>query len=150
MLCPKCKGNKLTGGMTTPRNFMYYCLECGFTTAQEQKRIGDENMVNMAEGFKLSAEELEGTDKTFYVTAIPEIREQENDKEKYKIYDVPVKLSNGKCWSYQPNKTSRKAMCKLWGDDGETWVNKKGKIKVIEQNVMGEMKDVLFFDGEAT
>ena len=58
--------------------------------------------------------------------------------------EVPVKLSDGKSKVWTPNKTSLKALAKVFGDDADLWVGKKVKLAVARQNVRGEMKDVLY------
>ena len=58
--------------------------------------------------------------------------------------EVPVKLPDGKNKVWTPNKTSLKALAKVFGDDADLWVGLKVKLAVTRQNVRGEMKDVLY------
>jgi len=57
---------------------------------------------------------------------------------------VPIKLSNGKVRDWIPNKTSIKKLVSMWDDDTDKWIGKVAKFKLSEQNVRGEMKDIIF------
>ena len=57
---------------------------------------------------------------------------------------LPVKLSNEKVRDWIPNKTSIKYMVNLWGDNTDSWLGKQAKFTLVNQNVRGEMKDVIF------
>ena len=62
---------------------------------------------------------------------------------------LPVKLSNGKVRDWIPNKTSIKTMVSFWGDETDQWLGKTAKFKLTNQNVRGEMKDVIFVESLA-
>ena len=62
---------------------------------------------------------------------------------------LPTKLSNGKVRDWIPNKTSIKYMVNLWGDNTDLWIGKQAKFKLTNQNVRGEMKDVIFVESLA-
>jgi len=58
--------------------------------------------------------------------------------------EIPVKLPSGKTKIWTPNKTSLRALAKVFGDDADFWVGKRVKITVSKQNVRGKMIDVLY------
>ena len=58
--------------------------------------------------------------------------------------EIPVRLPNGQDKTWTPNKTSIRALAKVFGDDLDSWVGKKVKVNISRQNVRGEMKDVLY------
>lgn len=62
-------------------------------------------------------------------------------------FNVSVKLPDGRTKLWTMNKTTQRALSEAWGDETEQWINKKVKVKVTEQSVRGEMKQVVF--GEA-
>ena len=69
-----------------------------------------------------------------------------NKKEKLIL---PIKLSNGKIRDWIPNKTSIKYMVALWEDNTDSWIGKQAKFVLTNQNVRGEMKDVIFVESLA-
>ena len=58
--------------------------------------------------------------------------------------EIPVKLANGKSKIWTPNKTTLKALAKVFGDDADFWIGKKVQIRISRQNVRGKMIDVLY------
>ena len=58
--------------------------------------------------------------------------------------EIPVQLKNGKVKTWTPNRTSLKALSKVYGDDVDLWVGKHVKIQLAKQNVRGEMKQVIY------
>jgi hypothetical protein len=58
--------------------------------------------------------------------------------------EIPVKLPNGKTKVWTPNKTSLRAIAKVFGDDTDLWVGKRITIMISRQNVRGKMIDVLY------
>ena len=62
---------------------------------------------------------------------------------------LPIKLSNGKVRDWIPNKTSIKFMVNLWGDETDQWLGKTARFVLTNQNVRGEMKDVIFVESLA-
>ena len=69
-------------------------------------------------------------------------------EEKEKLI-LPVKLSNDKVRDWIPNKTSIKFMVGLWEDNTDAWIGKSAKFVLTNQNVRGEMKDVIFVESLA-
>ena len=61
--------------------------------------------------------------------------------------EIAVKLPNGKTKIWAPNKTTLKKLAKAFGDDADTWIDKRVKLTIVKQNVRGEMRDVVY--GEA-
>lgn len=62
---------------------------------------------------------------------------------------LPVKLSNGKIRDWIPNKTSIKTMTGFWESNTDSWIGKQAKFRLTNQNVRGEMKDVIFVESLA-
>ena len=99
----------------------------------------------------LSAEEVKKlANKDFTVVKSGQYEEmpivQGNTKSKLIL---PVKLSNGKVRDWIPNKTSIKFMVALWEDNTDAWLGKNAKFVLTNQNVRGEMKDVIFVESLA-
>jgi len=46
--------------------------------------------------------------------------------------------------TWLPNKTSLKAFIAAFGDESESWVGKKIKLYLVDQNVSGQMKKVVY------
>ena len=80
---------------------------------------------------------IEITGKARYVSA-----EQSTFERAY--LELPVKLVNGKNKIWTPNKTTLKALAKVFGDDADFWIGKKVQIRISRQNVRGKMIDVLY------
>lgn len=60
------------------------------------------------------------------------------------VFHIDVQLPDGRSKIWSVNKTSQKNLAKFYGDDTTGWVKKQAKIRVVQQNVRGEMKDVLY------
>jgi hypothetical protein len=45
---------------------------------------------------------------------------------------------------FYPNGTSQKAMAQSWGFDMDKWIGKVGDIQVLQQNVRGMVKNVMY------
>jgi hypothetical protein len=63
------------------------------------------------------------------------------------FFEIPVLTAAGEHKTWTPNKTTLKALAKVYGDDTDQWEGKQVKLKKERQNVRGETKDVLY--GEA-
>ncbi len=87
------------------------------------------------------------TDKTFEVveSGIQTPMKMRDGQEEEKLI-LPIKFSTGVKHLWIPNATSQKALRKRWGDDTEKWIGKKATFEVTKQNVMGEMKDVIYIE----
>ena len=99
----------------------------------------------------LSASEIKKLpDKDFTVAKAGHYKEmpvQGNDPVEKLV--LPIKLSNDKVRDWIPNKTSIKFMTELWGDNTNLWIGKQAKFRLTNQNVRGEMKDVIFVESLA-
>ena len=60
------------------------------------------------------------------------------------VFHINVELPDRRTKIWGMNKTTRRKLAKVWGDDSANWVGKRVKITVTTQNVMGEMRDVLW------
>lgn len=60
------------------------------------------------------------------------------------VFQIRVKIPDGRKKTWTMNKTTRKRLVKAWGDDSEGWINKNVEIKITQQMVAGDMKDVLW------
>jgi len=60
------------------------------------------------------------------------------------VLEVPVKLSNGTERTYGMNKTSAKNIMEAYGEDTKKWVGKRISYTITQQNVQGQMRDVLY------
>jgi hypothetical protein len=58
--------------------------------------------------------------------------------------ELPVKTPAGKTKIYTPNKTTLKKLAKAWGDETDSWLGKKVQLDIVQQNVRGEMRDVIY------
>jgi hypothetical protein len=58
--------------------------------------------------------------------------------------EIIVKLPNGRQKTWTPNKTTLKKLAATFGDDADLWNGKRVQLKVLEQNVRGEMKGVIY------
>ncbi len=59
-----------------------------------------------------------------------------------------VLLPNGDEKKLSVNGSSAKALAEDWGDDTEAWEGKKVVASVVEQNVAGKMRDVIYLKPE--
>jgi len=60
------------------------------------------------------------------------------------VFHIGVTLPDGRFKIWSCNKTSQGNLAKAYGDDTAGWVKKQVTIKIVPQNVRGEMKDVLY------
>jgi hypothetical protein len=61
------------------------------------------------------------------------------------VFQMSVKLPDGRVKIATINRTSRKELAKAYGDDTKSWIKRQARISKIKQNVRGELKDVLYF-----
>ena len=99
----------------------------------------------------LSAEEVKKlANKDFTIAKAGQYKDMpQQGSDNVKKLILPVKLSNEKVRDWIPNKTSIKTMVGFWGDNSDGWIGKQAKFKLTNQNVMGEMKDVIFVESLA-
>ena len=60
------------------------------------------------------------------------------------VFHINVGLPDQRKKIWGMNKTTRRRLAKAFGDDSATWVNKRVRLEITTQNVMGEMRDVLW------
>ena len=68
------------------------------------------------------------------------------------VFQIGVRLPNGDTKIWTVNRTTLRRLAEAWGDETEHWVGKKVKVKLVEQNVRGELKKVIYgfpVEGEA-
>jgi len=58
--------------------------------------------------------------------------------------EVAVKMSDGQAKTWTPNKTTLHLLAQAFGDDTDSWINKKVKLNISRQNVRGKMIDVIY------
>jgi len=102
-------------------------------------------MVELTDKYLTAAFVKKLPDKNFEVTGPgrEDMLPQRDGKEALKLV-IPIKLSDGKAHDWIPNETSKKSMRKKWGDNTEQWTGKKDELIVVEQNVRGDMTDVIY------
>jgi hypothetical protein len=60
------------------------------------------------------------------------------------VFQIKIGLPDQRQKIWTANKTSRKRFIKAWGDDSANWVGKRVRITITNQNVRGEMRDILW------
>lgn len=102
-------------------------------------------MVILESEYVEADEIVELQDKSFTIAkgAILKSMMQIDGSEKKKLV-LPVTLSSGKLRNWIPNKTSENKLKKMYGRETDKWIGQKAEFKVVEQNVRGEMKNVIF------
>lgn len=53
-------------------------------------------------------------------------------------------MVNGEEYDWLPNKTSLRSFVSVFGDESDNWIGKKIKMYSVEQNVSGEIKQVVY------
>ena len=70
--------------------------------------------------------------------------EQEGDKPAKVVFEIGVQLNNGEKRIWTMNATSQRAVAQVWGTDTSAWIGYKVKVFKSEQNVRGQMKEVIY------
>lgn len=60
--------------------------------------------------------------------------------------EIDVKLPSGQMKTWTPNKTTLRKLAEAFGDDADTWMTKRVKLTVTQQNVRGEMRRIIWGD----
>jgi hypothetical protein len=60
------------------------------------------------------------------------------------VFQISIKLPNGRTKTWSMNKTTRTRCAATWSDDSEEWIGKGLKIEKVKQNVQGTRRNVLF------
>ncbi|NHV97970.1 MAG: hypothetical protein HA494_09365 [Thaumarchaeota archaeon] len=61
------------------------------------------------------------------------------------VFQISVKLPDGRVKIATLNRTSRKELAKAYGEDTKNWVGREARVTKVKQNVRGELKDVIYF-----
>ncbi len=108
---------------------------------------GGYNEMVLAEGIAVSGEYVSNLeDKRFVVIGKPyyeTYKDQNSGKEEKKVV-MEIELSDKAKLEYSPNKTSLKTMANHQGMEMDKWVGKVFKFKVMDQNVAGTDRKVLY------
>jgi uncharacterized membrane protein len=65
-------------------------------------------------------------------------------------FQTTIRLPDGKLKTATINKTSWRALAKVWGDETTAWVNHEARVTKVKQLVQGEMTDVIYFSPVST
>ena len=91
-------------------------------------------------------------DKTFFIVGSPnyvELPDFRNPGQNKRKLLIPVQLSDGSVMDYYPNKASIKMLATQYGlQDMNKWVSHKFKWSVVDQNVAGVMRKILYVAAE--
>ena len=68
---------------------------------------------------------------------------QDPDKE---VLQFTVKLQDDSIKKMTVNKTSQRILLQAWGEETENWKGKQAKASVVKQNVMGEIRFVIYLN----
>jgi len=60
------------------------------------------------------------------------------------VFEITVALPSGQTKIWTMNKTTQKSCIEAWGKDTSKWVNKEIRLKIVEQNVRGVLKKVIY------
>lgn len=71
-------------------------------------------------------------------------REPEETGFKRTVFQIRVRLPDGRTKTWTMNKTTRGRLAIAYGDDSATWANRGIRVQVLGQNVRGEVKQVLY------
>ena len=70
---------------------------------------------------------------------------QDPDRE---VLTFKVKIPSGEERSISINKTSQLELEKAWTDESSEWIGKKARVKIVNQKVFKEFKDVIYLSPE--
>lgn len=84
---------------------------------------------------------VKGTIKSYRPVPVSELPFESRDPADK--HELTVELK-GDVWTWLANKTSLKSIIAEYGDDSDAWVGKELSFYVVQQNVSGQMKDVVY------
>jgi len=61
------------------------------------------------------------------------------------VFDIKVKVGLVE-FAWTMNETTQRNLATKWGGETKAWIGKRVKFKKVQQNVFGEIKDVLYAD----
>ena len=71
-------------------------------------------------------------------------REPEETGLQRTVFQIRVELPDKRAKTWGMNKTTRNRLARVFGDSSENWVNRRVRVQVLQQNVRGEVKDVIY------
>jgi hypothetical protein len=89
------------------------------------------------------------SDKHFTIIGTPryeKVQMLDNPEKQQEKLLILVELmdENRSQLDYYPNGTSQKTMAQEWGFNMDLWVGKTAELKVLEQNVRGDLRNVMY------
>lgn len=63
------------------------------------------------------------------------------------LFEIEIKLPSGEKRAWTMNKTSQRAVARQFGMDTNKWIGKKVKLMTVQQNINGQLKDVVYVKG---
>jgi len=101
-------------------------------------------MVELDIGLWLKPEDI-GKEAELEFTDEGELRLIElEDGTKRSVFDIGVKLPNGQKRIWTMNTTSQRLVASKYGTETKDWVGKKVRVKVVQQAIRGELKNVIY------
>ena len=145
MKCKTCGSND-----THQYADVFMCFSCKTKTGTLSRETNKlQEVKNMkVEGIAIDGQQVEEmSNKNFEIIKSPTYEEypdlDDPNKTKRRL-KIIVKLSDGVEMDWFPNKTSIKTMTKKEGLEMDNWVGKKFEWKVLEQQVAGNLRKVIF------
>lgn len=71
-------------------------------------------------------------------------REPEDTGFQRTVFQIRVGLPDQRAKTWTMNKTTRNRLAQAWGDNSESWIQKGVRIQILQQNVRGEVKQVVY------
>lgn len=62
------------------------------------------------------------------------------------VFQITVELPNGEEKTLTMNRTSIRNISKEYGDDTKEWIGKQAVVTIVQQNVRGNLKDVIYLN----
>lgn len=61
-------------------------------------------------------------------------------------FQIRIRLPDGRTKRTTMNKTSRRALAKVYGDESRQWVDREAMVRKEKQNMNGELRDCVYYD----
>lgn len=71
-------------------------------------------------------------------------REPEETGFQRTVFQIRVGLPDQRAKTWTMNKTTRNRLANAWGDESTAWVDKRVRVQILQQNVRGEVKKVIY------
>ena len=62
------------------------------------------------------------------------------------VFQIEVEMPNGEQKILTVNRTSIRNLSKVYGDETEKWVDEQAVVNILQQNVRGDIKDVVYLN----